>query len=190
MRIGNGHSHGRRSSDNALAFAGHTTNEFLYYRAMKLLGFCLLLFFVVPCAAQQRAEFILVEKKERRLTLFHEGAPLRSYRVALGQNPAGHKLQEGDERTPEGTYFIDYKNADSDFHRSLKISYPNRRDKTRAQQAGVSPGGLIMIHGLGDTPRSWHGLIDWTDGCIAVTDEEIEEIWDLVDLDTPIMILP
>ena len=167
-----------------------STTSFCMIGVMKALGFCLLLLIAVPGEAKQKAEFLLVEKKERRLTLFNEGTPVKSYRVALGQNPTGHKMEEGDERTPEGTYFIDFKNSNSDFHRSLKISYPNRRDRARAQRDGVDPGGLIMIHGLGDRPRSWHRLIDWTDGCIAVTNEEIEEIWDLVELDTPIMILP
>jgi len=154
----------------------------------RLLGVLLLI--AVPCAAEPKAEFLLLEKKARRLTLFHEGSPLKSYRVALGANPTDHKQQQGDERTPEGVYFIDFKNPNSAFHRSLKISYPNRRDRARAAQAGVDPGGLIMIHGLGDRPTYLQESGNWTDGCIAVTNREIEEIWDAVELDTPIMILP
>lgn len=154
----------------------------------KFLGILLLV--TVPCAAQPKAEFLLLEKKARRLTLFQEGSPITSYRVALGANPISHKQRQGDQRTPEGIYFIDYKNPDSAFHRSLKISYPNRRDQTRAAHNGVDPGGLIMIHGLGDRPTYLQERGDWTDGCIAVTNDEIEEIWNAVDLETPIMILP
>jgi len=150
---------------------------------------CLLLV-ASPCAAQPKAQFLLLEKSERRLSLFHEGALLRSYTVALGANPIGHKQHEGDERTPEGVYFIDFKNPDSRFHRSLKISYPNRRDAARAARMGMDPGGLIMIHGLGTRFLWRHPTDDWTDGCIAVTNEEIEEIWDLVEEFTPILIEP
>lgn len=125
------------------------------------------------------ADKILIEKKERRLSLISKGKVLRTYKIALGGNPNGPKERQGDNKTPEGTYVIDSKNRDSRYHLSLHISYPNEKDKKRAKQRGISPGGDIMIHGL-KNGFSWvgdrHTEIDWTKGCIAVTDKEIEEI--------------
>ncbi|MBT1073522.1 L,D-transpeptidase family protein [Pelotalea chapellei] len=122
---------------------------------------------------------ILIEKKERRLTLLSKGEVLKSYRIALGGNPIGPKERQGDNKTPEGTYVIAARNKDSRYHLSLHISYPNEKDKKRARELGVSPGGNIMIHGI-KNGLSWvgdgHTEVDWTQGCIAVTDEEIEEI--------------
>jgi len=122
---------------------------------------------------------ILIEKKERRLTLISKGKVLKSYKIALGGNPNGPKERQGDNKTPEGSYVIDSRNRDSRYHLSLHISYPNMKDKKRAKQLGVSPGGDIMIHGI-KNGFSWvgdlHTEVDWTKGCIAVTDEEIEEI--------------
>jgi tetratricopeptide (TPR) repeat protein len=122
---------------------------------------------------------ILIEKKERRLTLTAKGKELKTYRIALGGNPNGPKERQGDNKTPEGTYVIDSRNRDSLYHLSLRLSYPNEKDKKRAKELGVSPGGDIMIHGI-KNGFSWVGDLhtgaDWTKGCIAVTDEEIEEI--------------
>jgi len=122
---------------------------------------------------------ILIEKKERRLMLISKGEVLKTYKIALGGNPSGPKERQGDNKTPEGTYFIDSRNKDSHYHLSLHISYPNERDKKQAKELGVSPGGNIMIHGI-KNGFSWvgdaHTEVDWTKGCIAVTDEEIEEI--------------
>jgi len=122
---------------------------------------------------------IVIEKKARRLKLISKGEVLKTYRIALGGNPIGPKERQGDNKTPEGTYVIDSRNRDSHYHRSLHISYPNERDKKRAKELGVSPGGNIMIHGI-KNGFSWVGdaqaEADWTKGCIAVTDEEIEEI--------------
>lgn len=122
---------------------------------------------------------ILIEKKARRLMLFSKGEVIKTYKIALGGDPNGPKEREGDNKTPEGTYVIESRNRDSRYHRSLRISYPNEKDRMRAKELGVSPGGDIMIHGIkkgfswvGDT----HSEFDWTRGCIAVTDEEIEEI--------------
>lgn len=123
----------------------------------------------------------------------HAGKVISSYRIALGGNPVGPKTRQGDRRTPEGTYVIDSRNAQSHYHRSLHISYPDAADRERARKLGVSPGGDIFIHGL---PNGYgaigaaHRLHDWTDGCIAVTDQEIEEIWKLVDNGTPVEIRP
>ena len=121
------------------------------------------------------------------------GREVRSYDIALGPSPEGHKQQEGDGRTPEGRYVIDWRNVNSAFHRSLHISYPNAGDRARARRRGVDPGGAIMIHGLPNgmgTLGGLHVASDWTLGCIAVTSEEIEEIWRVVRDGTPIEIGP
>ncbi len=136
--------------------------------------------------AAQQADAIRVSKSERRMQLLRDGKVLRTYRIALGDAPVGHKRQQGDERTPEGDYTISFRNAKSRFHLSLRVSYPNAADRAQAAARGVDPGGDIMIHG--NTPPGYTG--DWTDGCIAVTDAEIEEIWRLVPVGTPIRIDP
>lgn len=139
------------------------------------------------------ADKILIEKKERRLTLFSKGEVIKTYKVALGGNPDGPKERHGDNKTPEGSYLIDSRNRDSQYHLSLHISYPNERDKKRAKQLGVSPGGDIMIHGI-KNGFAWVGALhtglDWTKGCIAVTDEEIEEIAKLSANGTVVEIRP
>jgi hypothetical protein len=145
----------------------------------------------LPAAA--RADRIIVEKAARTLSLYHGDRRLKTYKIALGRNPSGHKQREGDGRTPEGIYTIDSRKPDSAFHRALHISYPNAEDRRRARQQGVSPGGAIMIHGLpngmGALGKS-HLLRDWTDGCIAVSNDEIEEIWRAVPNGTRIEIKP
>lgn len=139
------------------------------------------------------ADRILIEKKERRLTLFSQGEVLKTYRISLGGNPDGPKERLGDNKTPEGLYTIDGRNKDSRYHLSLHVSYPNEKDKKRARELGVAPGGDIMIHGL-KNGFSWvgdlHTGIDWTKGCIAVTDEEIEEIARLAPNGTTVEIRP
>jgi murein L,D-transpeptidase YafK len=143
--------------------------------------------------ASSKADFVLVDKSERSLFLLKNGKVIGSYRVALGRNPLGPKVQEGDKRTPEGQYRIDSRNAASGFYRALHISYPNAADRERANQAGVAPGGDIMIHGM-KNGFGWigrlHRLVDWTNGCIAVTDQEMREIWSAVPNSTPIEIRP
>lgn len=145
-----------------------------------------------PMAAPaDQADAIRVVKSDRRLDLLHDGRVIRSYRISLGAAPEGHKAREGDERTPEGAYVIDWRNPQSIAHLSLRISYPGAEDTARAAAAGVPPGGDIMIHGL---PNGWgflgplHRLWDWTNGCIAVTNAEMREIWSLVPDGTPILI--
>jgi murein L,D-transpeptidase YafK len=139
------------------------------------------------------ADLVVVEKADRRLTLYRAGEVVNSYRIALGFNPIGDKEHQGDGRTPEGRYVIDAKNPQSRFHLSLRVSYPNPSDRKDATEKGVDPGGDIYIHGM---PESWgwtsafHTMHDWTLGCIAVTNEEIEEIWQLVPVGTPIEIKP
>lgn len=143
--------------------------------------------------AEAKADSILVLKAERLLLLLRNGRVIRSYWVALGSNPAGAKYREGDGRTPEGHYRIDGRNVVSAFHRSLHISYPNAADRERAADLGVSAGGNVMIHGLSRKGRlagPEHIRWDWTDGCIAVTDAEIEEIWSLVQNGAAVEIRP
>jgi len=139
------------------------------------------------------ADKILINKKERQLTLLSTGKVLKTYRIALGGNPNGPKERQGDNKTPEGTYFIDARNKDSRYHISLHLSYPNERDRRRARARGVSPGGDIMIHGIKNGYSSvgeLHTEYDWTKGCIAVTDEEIEEIERFVPNGTLVEIRP
>lgn len=143
--------------------------------------------------ATAKADFVLVRKSERKLYLFREGRVLREFPISLGLSPDGAKQKEGDFRTPEGRYILDQRNLDSDFFLSIRISYPNEQDLERARAAGVNPGSLIMIHGLPDElkrPASYYESRDWTDGCIAVSNAAMVEIWLLTGPDTPIEILP
>lgn len=147
-----------------------------------------------PLPWDRLVDRLVVHKADRRLYAFIDGAAVKAYEIALGFSPAGHKAFEGDGRTPEGVYFIDRKNAYSRFHLSLGVSYPDRDDRFRAESLGVSPGGNIMIHGFPDEdPLGFtlaHPHRDWTNGCIAVTNREIEELWRSVPLGTPIHIEP
>jgi len=140
-----------------------------------------------------KADAVLVKKHEKRLYLMKNKTPFKIYRVAFGANSKGPKRKEGDERTPEGTYILDYKNSDSDFYKSIHISYPNDQDIKRAEELGISPGGDIMIHGQKNGTKNFsriHRYVNWTDGCIAVTNAEMDEIWASVDVGTPITIEP
>ncbi len=144
-------------------------------------------------SAKTKADQVVVVKSDRTLTLLSHGNVLRTYKVALGGSPVGAKQQQGDHRTPEGHYVLDRRNPKSRFYKSIHVSYPNEEDRRQAARRGVSPGGDIMIHGLpngfgwlGETHRAQ----DWTDGCIAVTNSEIDEIWGLVPDGTPIEIKP
>lgn len=143
--------------------------------------------------SEQKTDLIVVVKSRHTMTLFAHGRILKVYQVALGRGASGPKEHAGDNKTPEGDYVIDQKNAKSRFHLALHISYPNAVDKKRAQAAGVDPGGEIMIHGL-KNGLGWLGpiqhYVDWTEGCIAVSNPEIEEIWQLVPTGTPIEIKP
>lgn len=141
----------------------------------------------------EKADSVLVIKSESKLYLKKNGKVLKQYHVSFGANPKGHKQQEGDERTPEGKYVLDYKNGKSKFYKSIHISYPNAEDKKRAKVKGISPGGLIMIHGQ-KNGLGWLSLftqrINWTDGCIAVPNGKMDEIWNNVNVGTPILIKP
>lgn len=139
------------------------------------------------------ADSIVVEKAKRVLTLFSAGIPVRTYKIALGRQPLGDKIRKGDNRTPEGTYFIDFKNASSKYYKALHISYPDASHEERARELGVSPGGDVMIHGLPPAYASIgaaHSKWDWTEGCIAVTDKEIDEIYNAIPTGAIIDIKP
>jgi len=144
-------------------------------------------------ANSTKADRVLVEKKIRTLTLLSHGKAFKTYKVALGQSPEGRKQRQGDHKTPEGIYVLDRRNNHSRFYRSIHISYPNSVDRAEAAKIGAQPGGDIMIHGL-PNGFGWlgdaHRENDWTDGCIAVTDSEMDEIWEIVPDGTVIEIRP
>jgi murein L,D-transpeptidase YafK len=139
------------------------------------------------------ADQVLVLKKEHTLELLSRGKVVKTYKVALGGDPVGPKARQGDHKTPEGIYVLDSRNAHSRFYKAIHISYPNARDRAAARQKRVSPGGDVFVHGL---PNGYggvgaaHRLKDWTDGCIALTDAEMDEIWNAVPNGTPIEIRP
>ena len=146
-----------------------------------------------PTAAPLKADRVVVDKSSRQLTLMRGQMELRSYRVALGSNPVGDKLREGDGRTPEGLYLLDWRNPDSQYYLSIHVSYPSPVDEAEAARHGVDPGSSIMIHGL-PPEYEWlgerHARTDWTEGCIAVSNAEMDEIWEAVDDGTLIEIRP
>jgi len=170
---------------------------------LRAAGFAVVLVFIAALAWANwpaarvaegvKADLVVVRKSARVLELYAANSLLKSYAVSLGDDPIGPKRAEGDGRTPEGAYVLDYRKADSSFHRALHISYPSASDAAHAQASGVSPGGLIMLHGLpnglGFVGRL-HRFFDWTDGCVAVTNPEIEEIWAAVADGTQIRIEP
>lgn len=140
-----------------------------------------------------RIDKIVIVKSDRTMTLMSGERVVRIYKVALGKNPVGLKTRQGDHRTPEGLYAVDAKKSQSRFHLALHISYPNEVDRKRAQQENVNPGGDVEIHGI-ENGLGWlgglHRHVDWTDGCVAVTDSEIDEVWKVVAVGTPVEIRP
>jgi murein L,D-transpeptidase YafK len=143
--------------------------------------------------ALPHADRVVVLKKARTLELLRTGKVIKTYKVALGGDPVGPKTRQGDHKTPEGVYVLDFRNAHSQFYKSIHISYPSERDREVARQKGVSPGGDVFVHGLPNgfgAVGAAHRLKDWTDGCIAVTDQEIDEIWKAVPDGIPIEIKP
>ena len=142
---------------------------------------------------KKKVDEIIVLKSKRKLQLFFKGKKVKQYSISLGGNPIGHKQFEGDEKTPEGSYFIDGKNPNSKYYKNLGISYPNAEDKAFARSKGKNPGGAIKIHGLPNN-KPWlgklHLLKDWTHGCIAVTNKQMDEIYSSVKTGTKIIILP
>ncbi len=136
---------------------------------------------------------VLVVKSQRSLALFANGREIKRYRVSLGKKPEGAKEREGDRRTPEGFYWIDWRKQSEKYNLALHVSYPNAQDQERARQLGVSPGSMIMIHGtpLDDEYPEWFfHTLDWTDGCIAMTNADMREVWQLVNDGTLIEIRP
>jgi murein L,D-transpeptidase YafK len=165
----------------------------------KLLScFLLSTLLLTGCIGQQYKNFppspdeIVVVKSERKMYLLHDDRIYRTYDIGLGQNPDGHKQKRGDMRTPEGEYYIDGYNSKSEFYLSLHISYPDEEDEARAKDRGHDPGDHIVIHGMrgNGTRRDFLKAGDWTEGCIAITNEEMYELFHLVDVGTPITIYP
>lgn len=160
--------------------------------------FCLILPIITSSYAFgpsiEKADLILVRKGDRVMQMLKNGNIIQEYYIALGFSPIGDKYREGDGRTPEGVYKIDARNPNSKFTKSIRISYPSQADIARAKGMGDDPGGDIMIHGLPtgitDEARLQHPAKDWTEGCIAVNNDEMEEIWQMVDDGTTIVIMP
>lgn len=139
------------------------------------------------------ADLVVIEKAARKLHLVRDGEPFRTFRIALGIVPVGDKLQEGDFKTPEGRYTLDSRNPNSDYFLSIHISYPNASDRREASELGVDPGGAIMIHGQPNVPtrsETYYKTQDWTNGCIAVSNSDMIDIWLMTGEDTPIEIRP
>ena len=160
--------------------------------ATLLTGLCLL---VLPAQAGDfpMADKIVVEKENRKLHLMRNGEIFRTFEVALGVAPIGDKEREGDQRTPEGRYLLDDRNPDSDFFLSIHISYPSSAERAAARQKGLDPGGAIMIHGQPNEPTysaAYYRQEDWTNGCIAVSNSDMIDIWLMTPNDIPIEILP
>lgn len=165
---------------------------------MKLFSKCIvftLLFFLSTASgvSSQKADKVLVVKSERRLYLINNGETFATYKVTFGGKPKGHKQAQGDQKTPEGNYVLGYKNANSSYYKSIHISYPNNKDRENAKRLGVSPGGDIMIHGQ---LNGWEWaapivqLFSWTDGCIALSNKDMDQVWSSIDPGTPIEIRP
>jgi murein L,D-transpeptidase YafK len=149
--------------------------------------------FCMPCFAVEKADHVLVEKARHTLTLFKNGKVIKSDHVVFGGNPVGHKQQEGDERTPEGKYVLDSKNAKSAYYKSIHISYPNAKDLEVARKKGVSAGSAIMIHGQKNGFEALEAQtqkFNWTLGCIALTNSDMEDVWNKVDVPVGIEIKP
>lgn len=159
--------------------------------ALHSMRYIVLLLFILANSALASVDLVKVDKSESKMYLLDGEKVIKEYHVAFGAHPKGHKQQEGDERTPEGSYTLDYKKEDSAFYRAMHVSYPNDQDIASAKQRGVSPGGFIMVHGQ----RNWLGWLapltqqfNWTDGCIALANPEMDEFMELVDVGTEIQI--
>jgi murein L,D-transpeptidase YafK len=147
----------------------------------------------VPSTSFEMAEKVIVSKSERTLYLLRRGRVIKQYPIKLGLNPYGHKQREGDFRTPEGRYELVARNPRSEFFLSIKISYPNREDAAVASENGYSPGGLIMIHGQPNVPKrppQHYATRDWTDGCIALSNADMVDVWMRTTVGIPIEIKP
>jgi murein L,D-transpeptidase YafK len=160
---------------------------------LVVLVLCLMGWTQTSPPSEHRVDRVLVIKKDRTLQLLSNGKAIKSYKIALGGDPVGAKTKQGDHRTPEGLYVLDSRNSHSQFYKSIHISYPSAQDRGSAHEKRVSPGGDVFVHGL-PNGYGWvgssHRLKDWTDGCIAVTNEEMDEIWKSVPNGTVIEIRP
>jgi murein L,D-transpeptidase YafK len=139
------------------------------------------------------ADKVLVEKGKRQLHLLKNGVPFRTFKIALGLAPEGDKEREGDQKTPEGIYLLDARNPESDYFLSIHISYPNAADRAEARKLGVNPGSAIMIHGQPNNPtfsQAFYAREDWTNGCIAVSNSDMIDIWLMTPDSVPIEIVP
>ncbi|RYV03172.1 hypothetical protein SOPP22_05345 [Shewanella sp. OPT22] len=165
----------------------------MYMVSFRYLISIFFLFFSISVFSMPQADLVVVKKSLRQMTLFKNGKKIKTFHIAMGENPKSHKVKEGDERTPEGRYILDYKKPDSAFYRSIHISYPNEADILAAKAKGVNPGGLIMIHGQdpeSNLSQKERQRYNWTNGCIAVTNKEMDELWQVIEPGTPIEIWP
>ena len=160
----------------------------------RLLAALLLGLFAINCLADSPTiDKLLIHKQERRLEVLRDGQVIRQYRVALGKQPLGHKQERGDNRTPEGIYSIDWRHRSPSYNLSLHLDYPNLKDQTQAWKRGTDPGSMIMIHGTPvdeDYPEWFFEGLDWTNGCIALDNQSMRELWDLVPDQTLVEIRP
>lgn len=160
---------------------------------MKIFILFLFTFLTLNAFSNIKADKVIVNKSQGKLFLMKKGEVIKAYHVVFGANHKGHKQKEGDERTPEGKYILDYKKENSSFYKAIHISYPNKRDKENAKKLKVNPGGFIMIHGQKNNFGFLSFIMqrfNWTDGCIAVSNSQMDEIWEAIDIKTPIEIKP
>lgn len=160
----------------------------------RILAFLALLLFQVAAANDiPKADMVLVDKSEKRLYLIKDGERFMSLPVTFGGEPKGHKVQQGDQRTPEGNYTLEWKNSNSKFYKSIRVSYPNAEDRAKAERLGVDPGGDIMVHGQANGWQWASPLLQffsWTDGCVALSNKNMDKVWESVEPGTPIEIRP
>ena len=150
---------------------------------------------IAATAPSPQAERIFIDKSEHRLDVIAGNKVIASFKAGFGVYPVGPKQRQGDRKTPEGKYVLDYKNPNSAYYRSIHISYPNAADRARARRAGVPTGGDIMIHGQPNDPRVAMAIKlwpspDWTDGCISLDNADMKKLWEMVKVPTPIEIVP
>jgi murein L,D-transpeptidase YafK len=160
----------------------------------RILAFLALLLFQIAAANDiPKADKVLVDKSEKRLYLIKDGERFMSLPVTFGGEPKGHKVQQGDQRTPEGHYTLEWKNSNSKFYKSIRVSYPNAEDRAKAERLGVDPGGDIMVHGQANGWQWASPLLQffsWTDGCVALSNKNMDKVWESVEPGTPIEIRP
>jgi len=168
--------------------------KFIHFFLATFLTLCYWPFFTASANAINNdtlIDLVKVDKSERKMYLLYQDKVIKEYSIALGDKPEGHKQQEGDEKTPEGSYTLDYIKEDSAYYRSMHISYPSQLDRDKADKLGIDPGGYIMVHGqknMSGELSAFKKKYDWTDGCIAISNDEMDEFIALVSTGTPIHI--